>query len=85
MLTHPGATDAHLTLWAFEDWLKKYFYTLLQVLEVRNGVTCSLLISLALDTHFTDASDYFILLDRPSPTTPSLLFEPKPSTSSSSC
>ena len=32
-MTHPGATDAHLLIWAFEDWLKKYFYTLLQILE----------------------------------------------------
>jgi hypothetical protein len=35
-LLHPDATDAHLTLWAFEDWLKKYFFSLLQVLEVRH-------------------------------------------------
>lgn len=33
-LTHPKATDAHYVLWAFEDFLKRYFFTLLQVLEV---------------------------------------------------
>ena len=35
-LTHPNATDAHLIVWAFEDFLKRYFFTLLQVLEVRS-------------------------------------------------
>ncbi|CDZ98031.1 CAATT-binding transcription factor/60S ribosomal subunit biogenesis protein [Phaffia rhodozyma] len=33
MLTHPQVTDAHLIVWAFEDWLKRFFFTLLQVLE----------------------------------------------------
>ncbi|KAH7098243.1 CBF-domain-containing protein [Auriculariales sp. MPI-PUGE-AT-0066] len=32
-LTHPEATDAHITVWHFEDWLKKYFYSILQILE----------------------------------------------------
>ena len=32
-LTHPDVTDAHLTLWYFEDWLKKYFFSVLQLLE----------------------------------------------------
>ncbi|KAH9916522.1 CBF/Mak21 family-domain-containing protein [Fomitopsis serialis] len=32
-LLHPSATDAHLVLWHFEDWLKKYFFSVLQVLE----------------------------------------------------
>jgi ribosome biogenesis protein MAK21 len=39
-LTHPKATDAHLIVWAFEDFLKRYFFTLLQVLEVRRPVRC---------------------------------------------
>ena len=30
---HPSVTDAHLVLWHFEDWLKKYFFSVLQVLE----------------------------------------------------
>ncbi|KAH9840749.1 CBF-domain-containing protein [Rhodofomes roseus] len=32
-LLHPSVTDAHLVLWHFEDWLKKYFFSVLQVLE----------------------------------------------------
>ncbi|KAJ7168329.1 CBF/Mak21 family-domain-containing protein [Mycena crocata] len=32
-LTHPSVTDQHLLLWYFEDWLKKYFYSILQILE----------------------------------------------------
>ncbi|KAG7085891.1 hypothetical protein E1B28_003425 [Marasmius oreades] len=32
-LTHPSVTDQHLLLWHFEDWLKKYFFSVLQVLE----------------------------------------------------
>jgi ribosome biogenesis protein MAK21 len=34
-LTHPSVTDQHLLLWYFEDWLKKYFFSILQILEVR--------------------------------------------------
>jgi hypothetical protein len=34
-LQHPQQTDAHLVLWYFEDWLKKLFFSLLQILEVR--------------------------------------------------
>lgn len=33
-LTHPDVQDSHLIVWYFEDWLKKYFFSLLQVLEV---------------------------------------------------
>lgn len=29
-------TDAHLVLWHFEDWLKKYFFSVLQVLETHS-------------------------------------------------
>ncbi|EMD35825.1 hypothetical protein CERSUDRAFT_138554 [Gelatoporia subvermispora B] len=32
-LLHPGVTDQHLVLWYFEDWLKKYFFSVLQILE----------------------------------------------------
>ncbi|KAG8853044.1 hypothetical protein FRB96_008422 [Tulasnella sp. 330] len=32
-LSHPAVGDKHLLLWAFEDWLKKYFFSLLQILE----------------------------------------------------
>lgn len=32
-LTQAGATDKHLVVWYFEDWLKKYFYSVLQILE----------------------------------------------------
>lgn len=33
-LTHQGATDKHLTFWAFENWFKGYFFEVLQLLEV---------------------------------------------------
>ncbi|THH16047.1 hypothetical protein EW146_g4548 [Bondarzewia mesenterica] len=33
-LLHPAVTDQHLLLWYFEDWLKKYFFSFLQLLEV---------------------------------------------------
>jgi ribosome biogenesis protein MAK21 len=32
---HAAVTDGHLLLWYFEDWLKKYFFSILQILEVR--------------------------------------------------
>ncbi|OSD00338.1 CBF-domain-containing protein [Trametes coccinea BRFM310] len=32
-LLHPGVDDAHLMIWYFEDWLKKYFFSILQILE----------------------------------------------------
>ena len=34
-LNHPKRTDQHLVVWYFEDWLKKYFFSVLQILEVR--------------------------------------------------
>lgn len=34
-ITHTGVTDKHILLWFFEDWLKKYFYSILQILEVK--------------------------------------------------
>lgn len=33
-LLHPNVTDEHLVIWYFEDWLKKYFFSILQILEV---------------------------------------------------
>jgi ribosome biogenesis protein MAK21 len=33
LLAHPALTDRHLLVFAFEDWLKKWFFNLLQVLE----------------------------------------------------
>ena len=33
-LLHPDVTDQHLIIWYFEDWLKKYFFSYLQILEV---------------------------------------------------
>ncbi|TEB35322.1 hypothetical protein FA13DRAFT_1728125 [Coprinellus micaceus] len=32
-LGHPERTDEHLVVWFFEDWLKKYFFGILQTLE----------------------------------------------------
>ncbi|KAH9895791.1 CBF/Mak21 family-domain-containing protein [Cubamyces lactineus] len=32
-LLHPKVDDAHLLMWYFEDWLKKYFFSILQILE----------------------------------------------------
>ncbi|WVO18506.1 hypothetical protein L204_106225 [Cryptococcus depauperatus] len=34
LLTHPHLTDRHLLMFAFEDYLKKWFFSILQVLEV---------------------------------------------------
>ncbi|KAL4071905.1 CBF/Mak21 family-domain-containing protein [Scleroderma yunnanense] len=33
-LAHPNADDRHLVVWCFEDWLKKFFFSVLQLLEV---------------------------------------------------
>ncbi|KAG8812497.1 hypothetical protein FRC17_002013, partial [Serendipita sp. 399] len=32
-LLHEKKTDAHLVVWYFEDWLKKFFFSILQLLE----------------------------------------------------
>lgn len=32
-LLHAKRTDSHLVVWYFEDWLKKFFFTILQILE----------------------------------------------------
>jgi len=34
-LNHPEMKDVHLIVWYFEDWLKKFFFSLLLMLEVR--------------------------------------------------
>lgn len=33
-LGNPAVTDRHLLVWGFEDWLKKWFFSILQILEV---------------------------------------------------
>ncbi|KAF8634313.1 hypothetical protein AX15_000974, partial [Amanita polypyramis BW_CC] len=33
-LLHASVTDQHLVAWYFEDWLKKYFFSILQILEI---------------------------------------------------
>lgn len=33
-LSHQGVKDDHVLIWYFEDWLKKYFFSILQTLEV---------------------------------------------------
>ncbi|KAN0134591.1 CBF/Mak21 family domain containing protein [Lactarius tabidus] len=33
-LLHPDVTDQHLVVWYFEDWLKKFFFSFLQILEI---------------------------------------------------
>ncbi|PFH49158.1 hypothetical protein AMATHDRAFT_5130 [Amanita thiersii Skay4041] len=33
-LSHPSVTDKHLLAWYFEDWLKKFFFSILQILEI---------------------------------------------------
>ena len=38
MLSHPDITDRHLLVYAFEDYLKKWFFNLLQTLEVRDDL-----------------------------------------------
>ncbi|KAF8646008.1 hypothetical protein AX16_007434 [Volvariella volvacea WC 439] len=32
-LLHPAVTDQHLLVWYFEDWLKKYFFSVLEIAE----------------------------------------------------
>jgi len=34
-LNHAERKDIHLIVWYYEDWLKKFFFSLLQTLEVR--------------------------------------------------
>ncbi|KAG1727779.1 ribosome biogenesis protein [Suillus paluster] len=33
-LSHQSVKDDHILIWYFEDWLKKYFFSILQILEV---------------------------------------------------
>ncbi|CAA7270811.1 unnamed protein product [Cyclocybe aegerita] len=32
-LLHPGVTDGYFVVWYFEDWFKKYFFSVLQILD----------------------------------------------------
>jgi hypothetical protein len=41
MLSHPDITDRHLLVYAFEDYLKKWFFNLLQTLEVGHTQYCA--------------------------------------------
>ncbi|KAL1719897.1 CBF/Mak21 family-domain-containing protein [Schizophyllum commune] len=40
-LMHQDVTDEHLIVWHFEDWLKKYFFSILQILEALSLDTLS--------------------------------------------
>jgi ribosome biogenesis protein MAK21 len=46
-LLHADVTDEYLVVWYFEDWLKKYFFSILHILEA------SLLVVLLSCSHFT--------------------------------
>lgn len=37
--TQPNVTEAHLMLWAFEDYLKKLYFEFIQAVEVRDAPT----------------------------------------------
>ncbi|EIW71398.1 hypothetical protein TREMEDRAFT_67745 [Tremella mesenterica DSM 1558] len=39
LLAHPQISDRHLLLYAFEDYLKKWYFNILQVIEVSSHVT----------------------------------------------
>ncbi|KAF8227475.1 CBF-domain-containing protein [Tricholoma matsutake] len=58
-LTHPSVTDEHLLLWYFEDWLKKYFFSILQILETLSLDPLSYVRTQALTLIFT------LLRDKP--------------------
>lgn len=42
-LEHEQRTDAHLVVWFFEDWMKKFFFSVLQILEVCHMVSTILI------------------------------------------
>jgi hypothetical protein len=47
---HPGKHDVHLMVWYYEDWLKKFFFSLLQTLEVRlMSSTCASKLKIAFE------------------------------------
>ncbi|KAJ7677224.1 CBF/Mak21 family-domain-containing protein [Mycena rosella] len=58
-LSHPSVTDQHLLLWYFEDWLKKYFFSILQILETLSLDPLSYVRTQALTLIFT------LLRDKP--------------------
>ncbi|KAI6165099.1 ribosome biogenesis protein [Pisolithus thermaeus] len=52
-LSHPDINDRHLVIWYFEDWLKKYFFSVLQILEVLSADPLSYVRMQALSLVFT--------------------------------
>lgn len=52
LLAHPDITDRHLVVYAFEDFLKKWFFNLLQILETLSHDTLPYVRSKALDITF---------------------------------
>jgi ribosome biogenesis protein MAK21 len=52
----PAVTDGHLLSWHFEDWLKKYFFSILQILEVCRNIR-------ARDLHFVEILIQTLCLD----------------------
>lgn len=52
LLAHPDITDRHLVVYAFEDFLKKWYFNLLQILETLSHDTLPYVRSKALDVTF---------------------------------
>ncbi|KIO01911.1 hypothetical protein M404DRAFT_1002652 [Pisolithus tinctorius Marx 270] len=52
-LAHPDVNDRHLVIWYFEDWLKKYFFSVLQILEMLSADPLSYVRMQALSLIFT--------------------------------
>lgn len=52
LLAHPDVTDRHLLVYAFEDFLKKFFFNVLQILEVLSHDTLAYVRTKALDVTF---------------------------------
>ncbi|KAK4686047.1 ribosome biogenesis protein MAK21, partial [Tremellales sp. Uapishka_1] len=52
LLSHPALTDRHLLMYAFEDFLKKWFFNILQVLEVLSHDTLPFVRTQALNIVF---------------------------------
>jgi ribosome biogenesis protein MAK21 len=53
LLAHPDVTDRHLVVYAFEDFLKKWFFNVLQILEVLSHDTLPYVRMKALDATFS--------------------------------
>ncbi|KAI6024245.1 ribosome biogenesis protein [Pisolithus marmoratus] len=56
-LSHPDVNDRHLVIWYFEDWLKKYFFSILQILEMLSADPLSYVRMQALSLVFTLLKD----------------------------